>query len=280
MKKTFTLLAISSFIAFADAQVKTPSSSPAAEVETVVGLTKIEIEYARPNKKGRTIFGDLVPYGKLWRTGANKNTTIEFKDDVLVNGQTLKAGKYAIYTKPEKDNWDIYFYTDTDNWGLPQQWDDAKVAAKVNAKVQNIPIVVETFSIHLDDLTNDSANLNFLWDNVYVEVKVEVPTDQKVLGSIEQTMKASPTAQDYMSAATYFYSTGKDIQQAKTWMDQGMKMTEQPAFYQLHQQALIHAKAGDKKSAERLAKESITASKAAGNEDYVKLNENLLKTLK
>lgn len=273
-------MAASSLIAFADAQVKTPQSSAPAEVEVIVGLTKIEVEYARPNKSGRTIFGDLVPYGKLWRTGANKNTTIEFKDDVLVNGQALKAGKYAIYTKPEKNNWDIYFYTDTDNWGLPQNWDDAKVAAKINVKAHKIPMTVETFSIHLDDLTYNSAKLNFLWDNVYVEAKIEVPTDQKVLSSIEKTMKENPTAQDFMSAANYYYTTGKDIQQAKKWMDEGMKMIEKPAFYQLHQQALIHAKAGDKKSATQLANQSMSASKAAGSDDYVKLNENLLKSLK
>lgn len=273
-------MAASSLIAFADAQVKTPQSSAPAEVEVIVGLTKIEVEYARPNKSGRTIFGDLVPYGKLWRTGANKNTTIEFKDDVLVNGQALKAGKYAIYTKPEKNNWDIYFYTDTDNWGLPQNWDDAKVAAKINVKAHKIPMTVETFSIHLDDLTYNSAKLNFLWDNVYVEAKIEVPTDQKVLSSIEKTMKENPTAQDFMSAANYYYTTGKDIQQAKKWMDEGMKMIEKPAFYQLHQQALIHAKAGDKKSAAQLANQSMSASKAAGSDDYVKLNENLLKSLK
>src|SRR5690606_10569362 len=248
-----------------------------SELETTVGLTKIELEYSRPNKNGREVFGNLVPYGKIWRTGANKNTTISFSDDVVIDGQTLKAGKYAIYTKPEKDNWEIYFYTDTENWGNPEKWDDKKVAAKTTAKAHKIPLEVETFSISIDDLTNDSAKLNFLWDNIYVETKIEFPTDKKVMASIEKTMKGSPTAQDYMSAANYYCTTGKDIQQAKKWIDEGMKMNKDPKFYQLRQQSLIYARAGDKKGAISLAQQSLDAAKKAGNADYIKMNEDSIK---
>ncbi|HLV24634.1 MAG TPA: DUF2911 domain-containing protein [Moheibacter sp.] len=277
MKKIFTSLALCTLMLAATAQVQTPQASAPSELETTVGLTKIELEYSRPNKNGREVFGNLVPYGKIWRTGANKNTTISFSDDVVIDGQTLKAGKYAIYTKPEKDNWEIYFYTDTENWGNPEKWDDKKVAAKTTAKAHKIPLEVETFSISIDDLTNDSAKLNFLWDNIYVETKIEFPTDKKVMASIEKTMKGSPTAQDYMSAANYYFTTGKDIQQAKKWIDEGMKMNKDPKFYQLRQQSLIYARAGDKKGAISLAQQSLDAAKKAGNADYIKMNEDSIK---
>lgn len=280
MKKILTVLMAVGLFCFADAQVTTPQASSASEVESVVGLTKIEIEYFRPNKSGRVIFGNLVPYDKVWRTGANKNTTIEFKDDVSIAGQSLKAGKYAIYTKPGKDSWEIYFYTDTDNWGNPAKWEESKVAAKTTAKVQKLTEKIETFTISLDNLTLDSAVLNIAWDDVKVGTKIEVPTDKKVEASIKTTMSANPKAQDYMSAASYYFAAGKDIKQAKKWMDEGMKLNEKPQFYQIYQQALIHAKAGDKKSALKLAQDSIVASKAAGSDDYVKLNEDLIKSLK
>lgn len=280
MKKFAISLFVITLFGWTNAQVQTPQPSVTADTEQVVGMTKIELEYSRPNKNGRELFGNLVPYGKIWRTGANKNTTIEFSDDVIIDGQTLKAGEYAIYTKPGKDSWEIYFYADNENWGTPETWDDAKVVAKTTAKVQKSNQSSESFTISLDDLKFDSAMLNFAWGDVKVGTKIEVPTDKKVLASIDQTLKASPTAQDYMSAANYYYSTGKDIQQAKKWMDEGMKLNQKPAFYQIHQQALIHAKAGDKKSAMKLAQTSLEASKAAGSDDYVKLNQDLINSLK
>ena len=134
-----------------NAQVKTPQPSPSAKLEQKVGLTDVVLEYSRPGVKGRTIFGDLVPYGKLWRTGANKNTMITFSTDATVDGQTLKAGSYAIFTKPGLESWDVYFYSDTENWGTPKDWDDAKVAAKTTAKVYPVPFNVESFSMDIND---------------------------------------------------------------------------------------------------------------------------------
>lgn len=277
MKKALTILSLAGLMAISQSQVSTPAASAPTEMEITVGLTKIELEYSRPNKNEREIFGNLVPYGKIWRTGANKNTTISFSDDVIIDGQTLKAGKYAIFTKPEKENWEIYFYSETENWGVPEKWDDKKVLAKTTAKANKIPLEVETFSISIDDLTHDSAKLNFLWDNIYVETKIEVPTDKKVMASIDAAMKGSPTAQDYMAAANYYFTAGKDIQQAKKWFDQGMKLNKDPKFYQLRQQSLIYAKAGDMKGAISLAEKSLDAATKAGNSDYIKMNEESIK---
>src|SRR5690606_18863074 len=181
MKQLLILSIFSLFTLGTQAQIVTPQASPSADLEFKVGLTDIEIEYSRPGKRDRVIFGDLVPYGKIWRTGANKNTTISFSDDVIVDGQSIKAGKYAIFTKPEKESWEIYIYSDNENWGVPEKWDDKKVVAKTTAKVFTLPFEIETFEISLGDIQNDNAKLGFLWSNVYVEFKIEDPTDKKVM---------------------------------------------------------------------------------------------------
>ncbi len=277
MKKLFTVLFVSALTICGNAQVKTPQASVSAEEEVTVGLTKVEIEYSRPSKKGRVIFGDLVPFGQIWRTGANKNTTISFSDDVEIGGKTVKAGTYAIFTKPEKDSWEIYFYADHENWGNFFKWDDTKVAAKTTAKVHHLSDAnINTFQIGIGDVTNSTAKLYFLWDNTYVETEFTVPTDKKVMASIEQTMKAKPTAGDYMAAANYYYTTDKDIQQARKWMDEGMKLNTKPAYYQYYQQALITHKAGDKKAAMALAKKTLDTAKAAKSDEYVRNAEKII----
>ena len=162
-----------------NAQMQTPQPSPSSELEQMVGLTEVEVEYSRPSMRGRAIFGDLVPYDQLWRTGANKNTTISFGDDVKIGGKDVKAGSYAVFTKPGEAVWEVIFYSDTENWGTPQNWDATKVAATVKTEVLKMPMKVETFTITIDDLTNNGAMLGILWEDVYVGVPFEVPTEEK-----------------------------------------------------------------------------------------------------
>ncbi len=276
MKKIMLLVAIFATSSIGYAQLQTPAPSPYQKVEQTVGLTDVTLEYSRPNMRGRTIFGDLVPYDKLWRTGANARTKITFSNDVIVGGTTLKAGSYAVLTKPGEKYWDVYFYTDADGGGVPEPWDESRVAAKVNAEVYPLPMQIETFTITFDDLTSNSAVLGILWSNVYVGVKIDVPTDKAVSAAIDKMMKG-PGAGDYYAAASYYMQEGKDINQAKTWIDKAMSMSEKPAFWQLRQQSLIYAKAGDKKGAIEIAKKSLAASEAAGNADYVKMNKDSLK---
>ncbi|RNC86472.1 MAG: DUF2911 domain-containing protein [Winogradskyella sp.] len=260
-----------------NAQVETPQPSPFTKIEQKVGLTDVTLEYSRPSMKGRKIFGDLVPYGTMWRAGANKNTTISFSDDVTIGGTTLKAGSYAIFIAPNQDSWDVVFYSDTENWGTPQNWDDAKVAAKASAEIYKMPMNVETWSIGFDDLTNSSANIGFIWENVYASVKFEVPTDTKVTASIDRVM-AGPAPNDYYAAAVYNLSEGKNLEKAMKWIDKAVEMTsEQPRFWYLRQQSLIHAANGDKKGAIEAAKKSLEGAKASGNADYIKLNTDSLK---
>ncbi len=258
------------------AQIETPAPSPAAKVWQTVGLTDVTLDYSRPSMRGRTIFGDLVPYDKLWRTGANTRTKITFSTDVTVDGQALKAGTYAIFTKPGATSWEVFFYTDSQGGGTPAEWDETKVAAKTMVEVNKMEMPIETFTMTFDDLTSNSAVLGILWETSYVGVKFDVPTDAMVMKDIEKTM-AGPGAGDYYAAAVYYYSEGKDIAKAKAWMDKAMSMTDKPAFWQLRQQSLIYAKAGDKKGAIEAAKKSLAGAEAAGNADYIKMNKDSLK---
>ncbi|WP_142783267.1 DUF2911 domain-containing protein [Changchengzhania lutea] len=276
MKKLLLVLMTFTLVYSVNAQIETPQPSPAAKLEQKVGLTDVVLEYSRPNMRGRTIFGDLVPHDKMWRTGANKNTMITFSNDVEIAGNTLKAGPYAIFTKPMKESWDVYFYSDTENWGTPRKWDDAKVAAKTNVPVYTMPMKIESFTMTFDDVSSTGATLGMLWENSYVGVEFKVPTDKAVTAAIDKVMNG-PSAADYYTAAVYYSSEGKDINKAKMWMDKAMSMTEKPAFWQLRQQSLIYAKAGDKKGAIAAAKKSLAGAEEAGNADYVKMNKESLK---
>ena len=276
MKKTAIL-----FLAFCasismKAQIVTPQASPSAKVTQVVGLTDVSLDYSRPAMRGRTIFGDLVPFNKLWRTGANKNSMITFSTDVKVGGKDLKAGSYAIFTTPGESVWEINFYSDTENWGTPQNWDASKVAAIVKANPSKVDEKVESFTIAISNITADGAHLEISWDNTKVAIPFEVPTDAAVTASISKVM-AGPNSDDYYAAAVYYLNSGKDINKAKEWIDKAITMSEKPAFWQLRQQSLIYAKAGDKKGAIAAAKKSLAGAEAAGNADYVKMNKDSLK---
>lgn len=275
MKKTaiFLLLAITSFAV--KAQIVAPQPSPLATVKQVVGLTDVTLEYSRPAMKGRTIFGDLVPFEKLWRTGANNNSVITFSTDVTVAGKELKAGSYAIFTIPGETVWEVNFYSDTNNWGTPNSWDASKVAAVVKVNSKSISEKTESFTIEISDLTNDGANLSIIWDTTKVSIPFTVPTDATVIASIDKAM-AGPGANEYYTSAVYYMNSGRDINKAKEWIDKAISMAESPAFWQLRQQSLIYAKAGDKKGAIAAAKKSLAAAEVAGNADYVKMNKDSL----
>ena len=277
MKKLLLAMFCLGTIGGSNAQIKTPQASPSAKVEQKVGLTDVTLEYSRPGVKGRTIFGDLVPFGKLWRTGANANTKITFSDDVKIEGQELKAGSYAIYTKPTATTWEVYFYNDTKNWGTPQKWDDTKVAAKAAVNGNKLSSSVESFTISIDNLKNDTAAITIAWDKTSVAIPFSVPTDKKAVASIEKVM-AGASAGDYFSAARYYLEGGKDINKAKTWINKAVDMTkDKPRFWYLRQQSLIYAKAGSKKEAVSIAKESMMLAEKAGNADYVKMNKESIK---
>ena len=259
-----------------EAQINTPAPSPASTITQMVGLTNVTIDYSRPSMRGRKVYGDLVPFGKLWRTGANAYTKISFDTDVTIAGSKVKAGTYSIFTKPGEKNWEVFFYTDIDGGGTPKNWDENKVVAKASVPVYSMDMPVETFTITIDDLKSGGANIGIIWENTYVAIPFEVPTDEAVMSNIERIL-SGPSAGDYYAAAVYYSSEGKDIKKAKEWMDKAMSMTKNPAYWQLRQQSLILAKAGDKKGAIEAAKKSLAKAKEQGNDDYVKMNQDSLK---
>lgn len=272
MKRLYSVvfLIISHFAV--EAQVRIPETSPKAIVKQVVGLTDVEIVYSRPSARGRSVLGNLVPFGQLWRTGANDNSIISFSDDVVINGKTLKKGKYAIYTIPNIQSWEVLFYTATDNWGTPKEFDEAKVALKTTVNEEALTKPVETFTLAINNLDTSSATLDISWENSYVSLKFEVPTKKLAIASIEKAL-AGPTPEEYYTAAQYYYQSNSDITKGRAYIDKAVEMSKNVPFYYLRLKSLIQAKEGDKKGAIETAKWSISASEAAGNKEYVEMNK-------
>ncbi|MEY2868832.1 MAG: hypothetical protein RIR01_1295, partial [Bacteroidota bacterium] len=238
----------------------------------VVGLTDVEIVYSRPSARGRSVLGNLVPFGQLWRTGANENSTISFSDDVVINGKTLKKGKYALFTVPNVQSWDIIFYTAIDNWGTPKDFDEAKVALKATVNDEALTKPVETFTLAINNLTTNSATLDISWENSYVSLKFEVPTNKLAIASIDKTL-AGPTPEEYYTAAQYYYQSNGDIAKGRSYIDKAIELSKSVPFYYLRLKSLIQAKQGDKKGAIETAKWSMSASEAAGNKEYIEMNK-------
>lgn len=277
MKKLLLLFMACAMVYTVNAQITTPQPSPSAKLEQKVGLTDVTIEYSRPGVKGRTVFGDLVPFGKIWRTGANARTKITFSTNVTIDGQNLKAGSYSIFSIPNADSWDVIFYNDGKEFGTPKDLDAKHVAAKTTAKVYPVPFNVESFSMDINNLKNDGGHLEFIWEKTYVAVPFTVPTDATVSANIAKVM-AGPSADDYYAAAVYYLESGKDINEAVTWIDKAVNMSKsKPKFWWIHQQALIHAKSGDKKGAIAAAKSSLALAKEAKYDAYISKNEKVLK---
>ncbi len=262
-----------------EAQVKTPAPSPKTTVNQVIGLTDVTVEYSRPSAKGRVVFGDLVPFGKLWRTGANQNSMISFSEDVIIDGKTLKKGKYAIFTTPKADSWEVIFYSDTDNWGTPEEFSDAKVALKTNVKPEMLNRNVETFTIGFNNLDNNFGHLELSWEKTIVAIKIEVPTQKTAMASIEKAL-AGATSGDYFSSAKYFMDSNADTNKALEYINKAIAMA--PAgkdipFWHQRLKSLIQAKLGDKKGAIETAKLSLAGATKEKNDDYIKMNNESIK---
>lgn len=259
----------------ANAQIQTPQASLKAEIEQSVGLTNVDVQYFRPAKKGRLVFGDLVPYGKVWRTGANQNTTVEFNTDTEIGGKTLPAGKYALYTVPKAESWDVIFYKTTDNWGLPKAWNESDVVLKTSVRPETLTKDVEYFTIAVNPKNNDEGTLDVSWEKTIVHVPFKVPTHKLAMESINSNINANSKASDYYAAGVYLYSVNQDLKKSLEYINKAISMQEGEApFYMLRQKSLVQAATGDKKGAIETANISLKASEKAGNDDYIKMNRN------
>jgi len=256
--------------------IKTPAPSPTQTIKQDFALSSIEIVYSRPNMKGRVIFGDLAPLGKLWRTGANAATKITFGEDVKVGGFGVKAGSYVIYTVPNKDEWEVILNKGLNNWGVDGYKAEEDVA-KFKVKPMTLPLNVETFTMQIADVMPASANIQIMWEKTAVSFPVTADIDSKIASSIENAMTVDN--RPYFQAASYYFETGKDLSKALTWAVKAIENNPK-AFWILHLKAKIQAKMGDKGAAIKTANEAILSAKEAKNDDYVVLNEKLIASLK
>lgn len=271
MKQFFTALLMIVSVAMIQAQIETPAASPKAMTMQTVGLTDITVEYSRPAVKGRTIFGTdgLVPYGKVWRTGANAVTKLTTDGPINVAGTDLAAGDYAILTMPGEKDWNVHFYTyDTWRWS---SYLEMEPAAVVSVKSSKSPAMIENFTIEFTHLDGGSAHMEIKWANTMVAVPITTPVDDVVMKQIEKVM-AGPTPGDYYSAASYYHTSGKDLNKALEMITVATDVDE-PKFWQVRRKALILADLGKTKEAIKTAEMSKELAMKAGNDDYVRLNE-------
>ena len=276
MLKIF-LTTIAAVILFsADAQLRTPAPSPPQTIKQDFGLSSIELSYSRPGMKGRKIFGDLVPYGKVWRTGANNATTLTFADDVMIGDVKIPAGKYGLLTIPDRDKWTIIISKQTDVTN-PANYKQEQDVVRVLADPLKLKDNLESFTMQFANVKSSTCDLQIMWDNVGVTLPIKTDVESKVMAQIDQLMNKDD--RPYYNAALYYLENGKDLNQALVWFDKAA--AQQPeAFWVQHQRANCLAKLGKKAEAKAAAEKSIALAKTAKNDDYVRLNEKLIAELK
>lgn len=266
-------------------KVEMPAPSPACTLRQRVGLTDFEIVYSRPGMKGRAIFGGLLAYGTVWRTGANASTKISFNTPVKFNGMEIPAGKYALYTIPGEKEWTVIIYRDTSLWGAVN-YDTKNDLVRFTVKPEPLAEPVETFTIDLNDIRDDSATLNLSWERTRVPIKLELDITDKIVAQIEAAM-ASPakkSASLYYSSALFYFYHGRDLNRARTWVDAALadQLSASNAYELYYLKAEILAKQGDKAGALAAAQKSTElAIVAEGPQSgFVKMNADLVASLK
>ena len=278
MKKTIYAILATLLVSFGvNAQaVKTPAPSTTQTIKQDFALSSIEIVYSRPNMKGRSVFGDLAPMGKLWRTGANGATKITFGEDVKVGGVAVKAGSYVLYTIPNKDEWEIILNKGINNWGTDGYKAEEDVA-KFKVKPMTLPMNIETFTMNIANVMPASADIQIMWEKTAISIPITADIDAKISKSIDNAMNVDN--RPYFQAASYYFESGKDLSKALSWADKAIENNPK-AFWIMHLKAKIQAKLGDKTAATATAMKSIDSAKEAKNDDYVALNEKLIASLK
>ena len=276
MKKLFISAMALVMMLSADAQgLNTPQPSPTQTVKQNFGLSSIELSYSRPGVKGRKIFGDLVPYGNVWRTGANQATTLTFGDEVTIGGVKIKAGKYGLLTIPEKKSWTIIISKQT-GVTSPADYKQDQDVVRVDAKTNATGDAIETFTIEFANVKPNTCDLEIKWDKTSVSLPISTDVETKVMAQIDQLMNKDN--RPYYNAAMYYMDNGKDLNQALGWFQKAAEM-QPKAFWIQHQLANCLAKLGKKDEAKAAAEKSKALAAESKNDDYVKLNEKLLAEL-
>ena len=284
--KKFLVIVLAAASTMVQAQIQTPAASSAAVVSSVVGLTDVRIEYSRPKAKGRKIFGAgadfLTPFGSIWRTGANNGTRITFSDEVKVEGNLVPKGTYLLFTWPGATEWTVSLYKDLEIGGNTANYDNAKEQVRFKVKSEKLAEKVETFTMAITDIADDntSAKIQISWENTSVKFTVAVDYDAKVMAAITAGTKVNPA--NLMASARYFYDTKKDLKQALAWVNEYFATGKyENEFWNMNFKAQVQKALGDKVGAIATAQKSLDiAKKAPSDFGYVKLNEDLIKSLK
>jgi hypothetical protein len=255
--------------------IKTPPVSSTQTIKQDLGIGSVELSYSRPNVKARKIFGDLVPLGQVWRTGANQATTLTFSDEVMIGTTKVPAGKYGLLSIPDKNEWTLIITKQLDVTN-PSAYKQENDVVRVKAKTTTIAAPLETFTIQFANVKASGADLQIAWDNTSVTLPIATDVDKKVMAQIDNIMNKDN--RPYFQAGLYYLESGKDLKQALTWLDKAAE--QQPdAYWIQHQRANALAKLGRKDEAKQTAQKSMDLAKKQNNADYVRLNEKLIASL-
>lgn len=253
-------------------QIDMPAPSPASTITQEVGLNTVTIAYSRPSAKGRTVFGNLVPFDEMWRTGANRSTKLTFTDSVTIGTARLAPGSYSLFTVPGASEWMIVISKQVDLSGT-SGYDMSQDAVRLKAKVETLTDMTETFTMQFANVTGKSADIELVWEKTRVRFTITSDPDATVMANI--TAALNPSATDYFQAARYYFESGRDLNQALTWINKSVELAER--FFVLKVKSEIQAALGDYKGAIVTANRSTELASAAGNKDYVKMNDDNIK---
>lgn len=248
-----------------------PAPSPLGKVEQIVGLTTVKVDYSRPSAKGRVVFGDVVPYNELWRTGANACTKISFDGPVVIEGTAVPAGKYALLTIPNEGTWSLMLNSDTTLRGT-DGYDATKNVAQFKTKATTVDHFTETFTIGFDAVKDDRAQLQLCWEKTIVSIGLHADALDKAMANIKVAMGGTDVkAGTYHRSARFYHDRGVNPEQALAWAKQADQMEQR--YWVKHTLALCYAAMGNKADAIATAKASLALAETEKDPAYVKLNQ-------
>jgi len=273
MKKTILFLLIHLSFSMSFAQVKMPALSPVQTIKQDIGIGFIELKYARPSVRDRKIFGDVVPYNTMWRTGANAATLIKFTDKVTINDKVLDTGSYAVYTIPGKENWEIIFNKGVSNWGT-DGYKETEDVLRITVPVHKLKKAVETFTIAFENMKPSACDIHLIWEKTDVSFSVTMDVKEKLKVQIEAALNGDK--KPYYQAAQFYNEYEKDLAKALMYVDKAIE-ANQTAYWMMLYKAKIQDKMGDFKGALITSQLSMEAAKKADNPDYIKSNKDFQK---
>lgn len=277
MKKS--ILILSSILSFCAAQAQNisfPQASPTTTISQNFATSKIELSYSRPSAKGRKVFGDVVPFGKIWRTGANGASTISFGEDVKINNTDIKAGKYGLLTIPGESEWTVILSKDLTVTNA-QAYKQENDVLRFSVKPETLPYYTETFEIEIANVKTNQVDIKLIWEKTSVSFTVSTDLDSKLSKQIADVM--AKDSRPYYQSANWYYENGKDLKTAYEWVNKAVEANPN-AFWVLHLKAKIQKSLKDYNGAIATATTSLEKAKADGDEAYVRNNEKLITEIK